>query len=348
MRDFHRQFDLEKLKNSEFFNSPVDVNRCDANCLLSDLKDMTYIRKVENKLALEKKKGNIKGPVHLGVGQEAIPVGIAKNISNKDYVFGAHRSHSHILSLATDLRKFFSEILGRSEGLSKGMGGSMHLIDKKCGFYGSVPIVAGTIPIALGAALAAKIQENKSIAVSYFGDGASEEGVFHESLNLSNILNCPILFVCENNLFSSHMFISERQPLSSIARFALANDINFKIIDGNNICEVNNAANELINWIRKSSKPAFIEAVTYRWYGHVDWREDIDVGVNRSEKDLKNWKKRDPIQRLINGLKSKDLFDEERYIELSNNLDSEISIAWDTAVQDPYPNAKESNNFVFK
>ncbi|NQW57452.1 MAG: thiamine pyrophosphate-dependent dehydrogenase E1 component subunit alpha, partial [Polynucleobacter sp.] len=259
---------------------------------------MLKIRTVENKLANMRKSGLIGGPVHLGAGQEAVAVGISKHLRKSDRIFSGHRSHAHLLALGTEPRKLFAEVLGKQSGLNKGMGGSMHLWDGPNGFYGSVPIVAGTVPLAVGAALASKLQGKGDISVAYFGDGAIEEGVVHESLNLARQLQVPILFVCENNLFSSHMHISQRQPLTSVARFALANDIQCEVIDGNNIVSVEESAGKMIDIARTKHLPVFIEAFTYRHYGHVDWREDIDVGVNRSPEDLNLWKSRDPIDRL--------------------------------------------------
>ena len=284
-------FDLKDLSKPENYSEPIDCTKDKSENYLKYLKEILKIRLVENKIAYHKKIGDIKGPVHLGAGQEAIAVGVAQHLQKGDKVFGAHRSHAHILSLGSDIKKLFSEILGKEKGLSSGMGGSMHLQDLENGFYGSVPIVSGTIPIAVGSALASKLKSQKNVSIAYFGDGAVEEGVFHESLNLGKMLDCPIIFVCENNLFSSHMHISKRQPFSSQARFAVSNGIPFRTIDGNDINECIKNASELINYSRDNMAPTFLEAVTFRLYGHVDWREDIDVGVNRSKRDLFLWKK---------------------------------------------------------
>ena len=182
----------------------------------------------------------------------------------------------------------------------------MHLTNPKKGFIGSVPIVAGTVPLAVGASFDAMYRGSDDIGVAYLGDGAIEEGIVHESLNLSKQLNTPTLFVLENNLFSSHMHISQRQPMFSSSRFAVANDIEAVLLDGNDPVQIYESSKLLIEKIRKGDGPKFIEAVTFRHYGHVDWRKDIDVGVNRSAEDLEDWLKRDPISRLeISMLKNK-------------------------------------------
>ena len=302
---------------------------------IQTLSMMLKIRIVENKLAEMRKRGLIGGPVHLGAGQEAIAVGISKHLKKSDRIFSGHRSHAHLLALGTEPRKLFAEVLGKQSGLTKGMGGSMHLWDGPNGFYGSVPIVAGTVPLAVGAALTSKLQGKGDISVAYFGDGAIEEGVVHESLNLARQLQVPILFVCENNLFSSHMHISQRQPLTSVARFALANDIQYEVIDGNNIVSVEESAGKMIDIARTKHLPVFIEAFTYRHYGHVDWREDIDVGVNRSPEDLKLWKSRDPIGRLETALISNGSLVKNELVQMKLQISNQIDTDWDLAMQDP-------------
>jgi TPP-dependent pyruvate/acetoin dehydrogenase alpha subunit len=325
------------IAESKHLDIPLDLGNSSIDILLEQLRSMQLIRTVENKIAEMRRVGKIGGPVHLGAGQEAIAVGISRHLRKSDRVFSAHRSHAHLLALGSSPRGLFAEVLGRSTGLTKGMGGSMHLWDQPNGFYGSVPIVAGTVPLAVGAGLAAKMQSTDDIAVAYFGDGAAEEGIIHESLNLASQLQIPILFVCENNLFSSHMHISQRQPLQSIARFAVANGIEHRVIDGNNLIDVDDAAEGLIRSARRGEGPVFIEAVTYRQYGHVDWRDDIDVGVNRSSEDLKIWKDRDPIKRLsVAMIKQVPEMQEVIQKQLSE-ITQTVDAAWGLAEKDPFP-----------
>jgi pyruvate dehydrogenase E1 component alpha subunit len=319
------------------YQHPLDVKGQDIAVLLHQLEMMLRIRMAERCLANAKRDGLIGGPVHLGVGQEAVAVGVAAELHKTDRVFGTHRSHAHLLSLGADLRSLFSEVLGRDTGLSRGMGGSMHLWDQPNGFYGSVPIVSGTVPLAVGAALAAKLQGKSDVGVAYFGDGAIEEGVVHESLNLARMLKAPVLFVVENNFFASHMHISLRQPKEATSRFAAANDIPYAIVDGNDVVQVHMAAAKLVAAARNGDGPGFLEAITYRWYGHVDWREDIDVGVNRSVNDLTSWRKRDPIARLVSGLHGTGLFDLERLKAMEDKITKEIETAWKLALSDPFP-----------
>jgi len=315
--------------------------------LFSYLQYMMLIRKCEQQLASGRKDGDVGGPVHLGVGQEAIAVGVSDHLKSTDRVFGAHRSHSHMLALNPDPYPLFAEVLGKNTGHSKGMGGSMHLWNQPSGFYGSVPIVAGTVSLAVGAGMAAKLQETNDVAVAYLGDGAAEEGVVHESLNLARIQNAPVLFVVENNLFASHMHISLRQPSDAISRFAKANDIPYKLVDGNDVVSLSKAAHELITQARQGSGPGMIEAVTYRWYGHVDWRDDIDVGVHRSLSEVSNWKARDPVLRLSNAMKSADMWDNDQEQQLNEELDKLVQNSWVKAMNDPYPELSATMERVY-
>ena len=281
------------------------------------------------------------------MGQEAIAVGISQNLKKTDRVFGNHRSHSHLLALNPDFYKLFAEVLGKETGFSKGMGGSMHLIDQSNGFYGSTPIVAGTVPLAVGAAIASKMQNLKDIGVSYIGDGAVEEGVVHECFNLAKVLKAPVLFVIENNLFASHMHISLRQPSETVSRFAEANHIPHKLLDGNDVVAVAQNSKEVIDNIRNGKGPAVLELITYRWYGHVDWREDIDVGVERSMEDIKDWKARDPIHRLSQSMINSKIWTKEEEQEICEKIDNQIQISWEKAMNDSYPSKDSILEFVY-
>ena len=325
----------------------LKIEGIDLETLKTMLTSMIVIRKTEQQLAKGRKDGLIGGPVHLGVGQEAIAVGISQSLRKTDRVFGAHRSHSHLLALNPNFYKLFAEVLGKATGFSKGMGGSMHLFDQSSGFYGSTPIVAGTAALAVGAAMASNLQNKDDIGVAYIGDGAVEEGVVHESFNLAKIQNAPILFVIENNLFSSHMHISLRQPSDNISRFAAANEIPYELVDGNDVASVFKAAKKQINDMRLGKGPRLIELITYRWFGHVDWRDDVDVGVNRSIDDMDNWKLRDPVSRLCNSMIEQNLWSEEESESLEKEIDLKIEDAWNKALKDDYPDKNATLEYVY-
>jgi pyruvate dehydrogenase E1 component alpha subunit len=328
---------LGDLADPTKYHAPIDIHDQDPAVLKSRLRKLLTIRLVEQRLAAMRRDNLIGGPVHLGVGQEAVAVGVSEHLRSSDRIFGAHRSHSHVLALGSSIRGLFAEVLGRETGLSRGMGGSMHLWDEPRGFFGSVPIVAGTVPLAVGAGLAAKLSGTDAIGVSYLGDGAMEEGAVQESLNLASILKVPVLFVVENNFFSSHMHIRTRQPQNSTARFAAAHDIPFEVVDGNDVVSVSKAARTLVEHARGGGGPGLIEAVTFRWYGHVDWREDIDVGISRSNSDLQNWRARDPVARLATAMRLAGLWSDAEHELLILELESDIAAAWEDAIHDPWP-----------
>ena len=339
-------------KYAHFFDplrtiQPIDLSCFDKDQAVELLSLMVKIRVAENLIATKKRDGYIKGPVHLGVGQEAIAVGVAKHIKHIDHVFGAHRSHAHLLSLNPDFHKLFAEVLGRKTGFSKGMGGSMHLWDQSSGFYGSVPIVAGTVPIGIGTALGSKLRNDSSVTICYLGDGAVEEGVVHESLNLASSWNLPVIFVVENNLFASHMHISQRQPSPLTVRFAKAHEIDFYVVDGNDVSQCHSVASKACIAARNGGGPSFIEAITYRWYGHVDWREDIDVGLNRSVEEVTAWRQLDPVERLHSSIVDKFGWSDRDLSKLKEQIELNADQAWNKALQDPYPTEKEMQDIVY-
>ncbi len=331
---------LGNLAQPDHFTEPLEVDGLAPTDAEKFLRMMLLIRTVEEAVAQLVVDGKVKTPCHLGIGQEAIAAGVAANLGPGDRVFSAHRAHAHYLAGGGGPYELIAEILGKKDGCAGGMGGSMHIVDRDNGFYGSVPIVAATIPMAVGAAMAAKMDGGDDIAVSYFGDGASEEGVLHESLNLAASQKLPVLFVCENNLYSSHLDIQQRQPADSIARFGRAHQIACEVVDGNDVIAVCESARRMISIARKERIPGFLEVVTYRWRGHVGPNEDIDVGVRRSASELAAWKHRDPIRRLADGMIACNYLTEEQLAELGRGVQDEVKVLCERALAAEYP-AKE-------
>jgi TPP-dependent pyruvate/acetoin dehydrogenase alpha subunit len=324
------------LSDPNCCQDPVDITGGDPKILLRMLQKIILIRCAEEKIGDEVSSKRIVCPCHLVIGQEAAAVGIAEHIKKGDRVFGAHRSHAHFLALGGTTYKLMAEVQGKDTGCSRGMGGSMHLLDIEHHLYGTVPIVAATIPIATGAALAAKMDKRGGVAVSFFGDGATEEGVFHEALNLAAVMKLPVIFVCENNFYSSHLHISLRQPSNSVCRYAEAHCVKWERVDGNDMVAMCKATENAIQSARSGGGPQFIEAVTYRWRGHVGPREDNDVGVDRKE-NLLTWKRRDPLRRLADALMMAGALTEERLDGFWRTSREEVESAWNKAAQDPYP-----------
>jgi TPP-dependent pyruvate/acetoin dehydrogenase alpha subunit len=327
---------LGTLADPRHYADDCDVTNTNPADALLMLERMIRIRLAEECIGDHIESGQIQCPCHLGIGQEGVAVGTCFRLGAKDRCFGAHRSHSHYLALGAPLDGLMCEVLGKEEGCSKGMGGSMHIISKEHGLYGTVPIVGATVPIATGAALALKRGDTDGVAVSFLGDGACEEGVFHESLNLASAHNLPVIFVVENNFFSSHLHISLRQPDDRVARFAEAHHIDHQTIDGNDVIQVTRVMDSALKRTREERKPFLIEAVTYRWRGHVGHREDNDVGVARSE-DLAIWKERDPIKRLSSSLVSANYATQEVVNKIWDDIRQEVALSWNKAEEADFP-----------
>ncbi len=259
---------------------------------------MLRIRKLEERVAeLLQSPSEIVCPVHLYTGQEAVATGVCANLRREDYVFSTHRSHGHYIAKGGDLRALMAELYGKATGCSRGRGGSMHLASPDMGLPGSSAIVAGTIPIAVGAALALSLKKSDGVAVAFFGDGAVGEGTFYESLNLASLKKLPVIFVCENNLYSTHMPVAACLAATEIYRKAEAFCLPGTRVDGNNVIEVYQAAREAIAAARRGEGPALIECLTYRWRGHVGPNYDLDKGLRKQE-ELDYWMKRDPVKML--------------------------------------------------
>lgn len=337
---------LGDLADPNHYTKPIAIGSRATVELAEMLRRMVTIRVVEEFIGDRVEEGAVKCPCHLAIGQEAVAVGVASALRPSDRVFGTHRSHGHFLAQGGGVYELLAEILGKAEGCSHGMGGSMHLHDASIGFLGSVPIVGATVPLAVGAALAAKMEGAGDVAVAYFGDGAMEEGVVHESLNFASQFELPMIFVVENNLFSSHLHIRERQPADSVARFATAHEMNVHVVDGNDVVVVADSAEQLVREARAGRGPGFLEAVTYRWRGHVGASEDQDVGVDRKE-GLAQWKARDPIGRLEATLVDGRDMEAGELAEFETSVRAECSQLWQRALASPFPDPSALLSMVY-
>lgn len=319
--------------------------------LLKMYRTMVRIRLFEEKLAEGVLAGEIGTPCHLYVGQEAVATGVCVNLEKKDIVFGNHRSHGHYLAKGGGMNSLMAEIYGKVTGCSRGRGGSMHLIAPEVGFMGAQPLVAGTIPIATGAALASQIRKDGRITTSFFGDGAVEEGVFHEALNFAALKKLPIIFVCENNLYSSHLHLRERRPLDNIYEHGVVHRIPSFRVDGQNILEVYEAARQAVSLARRGKGPVLFEALTYRFHGHVgkiDNVSDQHVKDIRDPKEIKNWKTKDPIRIFETHLR-KGMHVTQRKLEtIWGSVEREVERAYYFAQKSPYPRGNEFKKYVFK
>lgn len=308
---------------------------------------MLRIRKVEDKVGDLVAQGEIVCPCHLYTGQEAVATGVCASLARSDYVFSTHRSHGHYIGKGGDLRSLMAEMLGKSTGCSRGRGGSMHLACPDKGLPGSSAIVAGTISIAVGAALAATMQGRGEVSVAFFGDGAANEGVFYESLNFASLKKLPVIFVCENNLYSTHMPVSSCLADVDIYRKAEAFGMPGIRIDGNDVVEVYRTANARVQAARLGDGPVLIECMTYRWRGHVGPNDDLDKGL-RSKEELDGWMARCPIRILETSMLHNGLVSERELDDMGRAVDSEIADALEFARQSPYPDGRELEYNVYK
>ena len=260
-------------------------------------RSLTQIRHVEERIADLYSEQEMRCTVHLSIGQEAAAVGISSALDNNDYVMSGHRAHAHYLAEGGDLNSMLAEIYGKETGCSSGKGGSMHLIDRSVGFMGATPIVASTIPIAVGLAFAAKQRGENRVVVSYFGEGSTEEGAFYEALNFAALKQLPIIFVCENNLYSVYSPLEVRQPaVRSVSDLAAGFGIRTDSADGNDVEAIAEIAKNAVSRAKNGGGPSFLEFPTYRWLEHCGPNYDNDIGY-RTEAEFLEWKEKDPVRK---------------------------------------------------
>jgi pyruvate dehydrogenase E1 component alpha subunit len=256
---------------------------------------MLLIRRLEERIAELYPEGEMRCPTHLSIGQEAAAVGVCAALRLDDHVYSTHRCHAHYLAKGGDPKRLVAELYGKSTGCAGGKGGSMHLIDVSVGMMGASAVVASSIPIALGSALAFSLQGSDRVAVAFLGDAGVEPGAFAESLNFSALRRLPLVFVSENNLYSTQSPLSARQPLDNIYQRGEPYGVPGVRVDGNDVLAVYEVCRDAVARCRRGEGPSLIEALTYRWLEHVGPYYDYDLGY-RSIEELKEWQKRDPVK----------------------------------------------------
>ena len=313
-------------------------------------RTMVRIRLCEESFVEPILKGEVKCPVHLYSGQEAIATGVCTALKKSDYVFGTHRSHGHYLAKGGGMRELVAEIYCKETGCSKGRGGSMHICAPDLGMVGSAPIVAGTIPLALGAALASKIRKDGKVAVSFFGDGAACEGVLYEALNFAALRKLPIIFACENNYYSTHMPIRECRPGNTLFEIGQPFYINSYRVDGNDILKVHEVARKAVELCRENQGPIFIEFMTYRLRGHVGPDDNIQ-GTHtdiRPKEEIEKWRRKDPIKNFEKFLMKNKILGKKDLERINRETEEEVKEAHSYAKMSPHPSPKELGKYVFK
>ncbi|MDP8233446.1 MAG: thiamine pyrophosphate-dependent dehydrogenase E1 component subunit alpha [Candidatus Saelkia tenebricola] len=315
--------------------------------LLKLYQEMLKIRKLQLKIEAEYHKDEMKTPVHLCIGQEAISSGVCANLKKDDYLFSNHRSHGHYIAKGGDVKKLVAELYCKETGCSKGRGGSMHLIATKVGHMGSSAIVAGSIPIATGAALSSVLKKDGKVSVVFFGDAATEEGVFFESMNFATLKKLPIVYVCENNFYSVCSHQSAREANPDISMRGKAFDIPAYQIDGSDVCEVYLKSREAINCARRGRGPVLLECRAYRFRAHAG-AGDPHKDTYRNINEWKEWIRKDPLKSLERKLLKNNILTKEKKSKISKTIDKELTEAFKFAKESILPNKKDLKKYLFR
>lgn len=322
----------------------MDISR---KTLIALYTTMLKIRLTELEIEMLYPQDEMKTPVHLCIGQEAVPAGICANLRKDDICFSNHRGHGHYIAKGGDLKAMISELYCKETGCSKGRGGSMHLADVSVGFCGTSSIIAGSVPIATGAALSAMLQKNDRVSVVFFGDAGVEQGVFYESVNFAALKKLPVVYVCENNFYSICTPLKKRQPNDNIYYRAEGFSVPGYEVDGNNVIEVYKAANKAIAHARNGKGPSLIECKTYRWRGHVGPGADINIEY-RTQDELDKWTKKCPLKYYERFLLEKGFLTEKEKEAIEKKVKEEIKEAFEFARSSPLPDVNEVLKYLYK
>ncbi len=305
---------------------------------------MLTIRRFEERVVQEVSAGKVPGFVHSYIGEEAIATGVCKHLTHADRIVSHHRGHGHCIAKGADMKRMMAEIYGKKTGYCKGKGGSMHIADFSIGMLGADGIVGAGLPIATGAAFAAQLEKKGKIAAVFFGDGACQEGEFHETLNLASIWKLPLLFVCENNGYGVNTSSDYAFGAKEISRVPAAHRIATKIIDGNDVEMVYRAAGEIIARLRKGDGPFFLECKTYRWHKHFlsEGLEDL-----RPKAELEAWKKKCPIAAFEKKLLSRKILTPAKARAINDKIMAQVEEAHDFALESPYPRPEDALQDIY-
>lgn len=304
------------------------------------LFQMKRIRYVEEEIARRYPEGKMRCPTHLSVGQEAVAAAVGVALSRNDMAVSGHRAHAHYLGKGGSLPGMISEIYGKATGCSSGKGGSMHLIDESVGFMGSTAIVGGTVPVGVGLGYGMKVKRTDQVSCVFHGDAVVETGAFYESVNFAALKKLPVLFICENNLYSVYSPLAVRQPEGrSIALMVAGMGVHVDTGDGNDVAAVYAKVREAITAIRAGDGPRFLEFSTYRWLEHCGASYDNHIGY-RSEAEFLEWKGREPIARYESLLLTSGELSAEDIDQMEADIANEVKLAFEFAEESPMPRAE--------
>jgi len=302
---------------------------------------MLTIRTVEEEVASVYSEQEIKCPVHLCTGQEAIPAGVCAHLAKEDTIFSTHRSHGHCIAKGMDLKPLLAELYGRTTGCAGGKGGSMHIVDPEHGIPGTTAIVGGCIPLAVGAALSSELQGRRGrVSVAFFGDGAVDEGTFYESMNFASLRNLPVVFVCENNNYATNSPRSARQPNVAIVDRAPGFGMPGAAGDGNDVLAVYRLAGEAVDRARSGKGPTLLEFRTYRWKGHVGPTSDIEAGCRPAD-EHEDWMKKCPLDRYRTYLLENEVLAQDEMVRITLTIEKQVKDAMEYGRSGPFPRPED-------
>jgi len=308
---------------------------------------MLKIQKVELKINELYHEDEMKTPVHLCLGQEAVAAGVCRHLNTDDYVFSNHRGHGHYMAKGGDVKTMVAELYNRETGCSRGRGGSMHLIDTSVGLPGTSSIVGGCVPIATGAALGSVLKKDNRVSVAFFGDAAVEEGVTYESINFAMLKKLPVVYVCENNFYSVFSHLSKRQAKDDIYRRFEGLSIPGYRVDGNNVVEVYRIAKKAIDNARRGGGPSFMECRTYRLRDHHGTGSGVEVGY-RTQEEVDEWVARCPVRNFERFLIEQNIITASEIGEFAAAIDREIEEAFKFAQASPLPDENETLEYLYR
>lgn len=311
--------------------------------LVDMYRTMVRIRRFEEKLSKEFAAGRIPGTVHLYIGEEAVATGACACLRPDDFITGTHRGHGHVIAKGGRTDRMMAEIYGKATGYCKGKGGSMHIADPDLGILGANGIVGGGICVASGAGIGAQMKGKGQVVVCFLGDGATNEGAFHEGVNLAAIWNLPVVFTIENNLYAEKTRITDTAKITDLADRAKSYGIPGVVIDGNDILKVYDTVAEAVARARQGKGPTLVECKTYRWHGHFEG----DMQTYKDKAEVEEWKKKDPIPRFRRYLVDRNVLTAEAADQIDAEMIREIEDAVSFAMQSPYPAPEEAEEDVF-
>jgi TPP-dependent pyruvate/acetoin dehydrogenase alpha subunit len=320
-------------------NEHSPVTDLSGSALVALYREMLFIRTVEEEIAARYSEQKMRCPIHLSIGQEAVAVGVSAALGPGDQAVSTHRCHAHYIAKGGDIDSLLAELMGKATGCCGGRGGSMHLFDRKAGLLLSLPIVAASIPVGVGAALAFRQEKKQNVAVIYLGDASLEEGVYHESANFAALRKLPAIFVCENNLYSVYTGLQDRQPLRPLTELGRAHGMPTAHVDGNDVQEVYRAAFAAVARARSGTGPTFILADTYRWREHCGPNYDNDIGY-RTIAEFDKWCERDPLVCLRSRLSAVGLLDDVAEETMKTELSRKVLRAFAAAEAAPWPDPR--------